>query len=137
MTLTDTGPLVALLDEDDHHHELCAAAAARIAVWPMLTTLPCFTEAMYLLGKAGGYSYQATLWKFRSAGHLRLHDLSSAEIDRAAALMATYRDTPMDLADASLVAAAERLDTRRIFTLDGHFRIYRLPDGGVMDVIPG
>jgi predicted nucleic acid-binding protein len=31
----------------------------------------------------------------------------------------------MDLADASLVAVAERLRVRHVFTLDGHFRIYR------------
>ena len=31
----------------------------------------------------------------------------------------------MDLADASLVAAAEQHDLRRIFTFDRHFHAYR------------
>ena len=39
--------------------------------------------------------------------------------------MRQYHDAPMDLADASLVVAAERLNLRRIFTLDSHFRAYR------------
>ena len=50
--------------------------------------------------------------------------------------MDQYRDTPMDLADASLVAVAEQLDQTRIFTLDQHFRIYRLKGTKAFDIIP-
>ena len=42
----------------------------------------------------------------------------------------------MDLADASLVATAERLGIRRVFTLDRHSYAYRLDDGSAMTVIP-
>ena len=51
-------------------------------------------------------------------------------------MMAKYRDLPMDLADATLVVAAEQHRLRRIFTLDGHFRLYRLSDGTQLDVVP-
>jgi uncharacterized protein len=135
--LADAGALVALLDRGDPYHAVTMAATRQIGAAQMVTTWPCFTEAMYLLGQTGGHARQSLLWRLRSEGRLRLHDLSPDEVDRAEALMKQYRDTPMDLADASLVAAAERLDTRRIFTLDRHFRIYRLPGGGVMEVIPG
>ncbi|HEX6748224.1 MAG TPA: hypothetical protein VF092_13090 [Longimicrobium sp.] len=91
---------------------------------------------MYLLGRAGGYYYQATLWRLRREGHLVLHDLSETEVDRAAMLMEKYRDAPMDLADATLVAAAETHEHRQIFTLDQHFRIYRLADGSVLEMVP-
>jgi hypothetical protein len=40
-------------------------------------------------------------------------------------LMEQYRNTPMDLADASLVTAAEALNFSRIFTLDSDFYVYR------------
>lgn len=52
------------------------------------------------------------------------------------ALMAKYADQPMDLADASLVATAERLGLRRLFTLDSDFYVYRLADGSTLDLIP-
>ena len=52
------------------------------------------------------------------------------------ALMERYRDTPMDIADASLVAAAEALDEQRIFTLDSDFFVYRLNDTGSFEVVP-
>jgi len=51
-------------------------------------------------------------------------------------LMRAFQDTPMDLADASLVAAAETLSVRHIFTFDGHFRAYRTQDGRALEVIP-
>jgi predicted nucleic acid-binding protein len=50
--------------------------------------------------------------------------------------MATYRDTPMDYADASLIAAAQTLRDPRIFTLDRHFHAYRFADGVAPQVIP-
>lgn len=136
MILTDTGPLVALLDIDDRHHQRCIAAIKRLPSEPMLTTWPCFTEAIYLLGAVGGYRYQANLWRLYTAGRLYLHAFSSAEIERMNKLMDTYQDTPMDLADASLVAVAESLNLQKVFSLDSHFYIYRLLDGKVLQVVP-
>ena len=135
MTLTDTGPLVALLDADDTHHADCVAALSRLRSGPLLTTWPCFTEAMYLLGSVGGHRYQNSLWRMRSKGRLLLHDLTAQEIDRMAVLMDKYHDTPMDLADASLVVAAEGLSVRQIFTVDTDFYVYRLADGEALEVV--
>jgi predicted nucleic acid-binding protein len=53
-----------------------------------------------------------------------------------AALMAQYRGTPIDLADASLVAVAESLRLRRVFTIDSDFYVYRLADGSALEVLP-
>ncbi|HSU14812.1 type II toxin-antitoxin system VapC family toxin [Longimicrobium sp.] len=135
MTLTDAGAIVALLDEDDPYHTRCVRTSGELPPG-LLTTWPCFTEAMYLLGKAGGYTYQAQLWSLRRRGFLSLHDLSGKETDRAAELMEKYRDTPMDLADASLMVTAETQGLRRIFTLDHHFRIYRLRGGLALEMVP-
>ncbi len=136
MILTDTGPLVALLDADDNYHKLCADALKHLPPGELLTTWPCFTEAMYLLGAAGGYRYQEALWKLRSDGHLIFHELTPPETDRMAELMGKYHDIPMDLADASLVVTAESRKLYRVFTTDGDFYIYRMKDGRAFEVIP-
>jgi uncharacterized protein len=136
MTLTDTGALVALLDADDPSHDTCAAAARRLPAGPLLTTWVCFTETMYLLGAVGGYRYQAALWALRATGRLVLHDLTPAEADRMATLMAQYQDTPMDLADASLGVVAESRTLRRVCTIDSDFSVYRLADGSALEVVP-
>jgi predicted nucleic acid-binding protein len=51
--------------------------------------------------------------------------------------MERYADAPMDHADATLVAAAEALDTATAFTLDRRgFTTYRLPRGKRFTVNP-
>lgn len=101
----------------------------------MITTWPCFTEAMYLLGEVGGYKYQKLLWNLRVMQRLTLLDLTAAEIDRMADLMSKYHDTPMDLADASLVTVIENRNLHPLFTLDSDFYIYRLRDGSAIPVV--
>src|SRR5205085_5407874 len=105
-TLTDTGPLVALVDAGEPEHETCRRALDRVSS-PMLTTWPVFTEAMHLLGDAGGWLAQRVLWQMRERRALDVADLEFAAVERARSLMEKYRDTPMDLADATLVALAE------------------------------
>jgi uncharacterized protein len=136
VTHTDTGPLVALINRNDPNHVLCTTTAKQLPAGPLVTTWPCFTEAMYLVFRAGGFPAQAALWRLRTTGRLLLHDLSVAEVDRMVELMEKYRDRPMDLADASLVVVAEHLRIRRLFTLDNDFHIYRLADGSALDLVP-
>lgn len=136
MTLTDTGPLVALINRNDPNHAKCIAAVKRLPGGVLLTTWPCFTEAMYLLFRAAGHPGQRALWQLLATGRLALDELTAADRDRMAELMGKYRDTPMDLADASLVAAAERLQTRQVFSLDSDFHVYRLADGSSFHIVP-
>jgi predicted nucleic acid-binding protein len=125
MTLTDTGPLVALIDGDDADHKQCVDALVKLSR-PLVTTWPCFTEAMYLVGSQGGYPAQEELWSYLEDGRVELHVSSAEERKRMRALMRQYKDTPMDLADASLVTAAEVLKVTRIFTVDSDFNVYRI-----------
>ena len=136
MILTDTGPIVAILDRrQGNNHERCVEAYRQIGN-PLLTTWPCFTEAMYFLLALRGWSGQSALWQLWERGFLLIHDADVAEHKRMKVLMEKYKDTPMDLADASLVAAAESLGLRRIFTLDSDFYVYRLNDKDAFEVIP-
>ena len=90
---------------------------------------------MYFLGRYGSFVYQTALWNLRATGRLVLHLSTLEEIDRMAELMTQYSNIPMDLADASLIAAAESLDLRRVFTFDSDFYIYRLINGNVLEII--
>ncbi len=50
--------------------------------------------------------------------------------------MSKYRDIPMDLVDASLVAVAEERGLTKVFTLDRDFRVYRLLGRRPFAVVP-
>jgi len=125
MTLTDAGPLVALIDADEEDHDRCRRALDTTSL-PLVTTWPAFTEAMYLLLRAGGPRGQAALWKLALSDRLEVVAPSREAFERSARLMVKYADRPMDLADATLVALAEERGERRIFTLDSDFHVYRL-----------
>ncbi len=136
VTLTDTGSLVALVDKDDQYHAQAAETLTRLPKTPLLTTWPCLTEAMYLLHRSIGYTAQEALWRLIEKAVLRLYPPSEDDWRRMRALMAQYEDAPMDLADASLVAAAEALSLARVFTFDRHFYAYRMANGSVLEVVP-
>lgn len=135
MTLTDAGPLIALIDADDPDHSRCVQTLDCVRL-PLVTTWPPFTEAMYLLGRASDWRAQNALWRLVQRQDLLVAAPSDAANTRAAILMAKYADRPMDLADATLVALAEERDDNRIFTLDADFHVYRFKGRRRFDAIP-
>ena len=135
MILVDAGPLIAIIDRGEPDHRICVEALSSLT-GPMLTTWPALTEAIYLLGRAGGWPAQEALWKLLARDDLQLVDLDQSLLRRTRALMKKHVDVPMDLADATLVAAAEKLKLNRILTLDSDFQIYRLAGKRYFEVIP-
>jgi predicted nucleic acid-binding protein len=133
--LCDAGPLIALIDRRDSQHLQCSRAFSALDE-KLLSTWPCFSEAMHLLMRAGGIVAAESLWNLVEEGELFLFDLDSTDRGRIRQLMLKYNDLPMDLADGSLVVAAERRKVRTVFTLDKDFRIYRSANGDHFDVIP-
>jgi predicted nucleic acid-binding protein len=127
MILVDTGPLVALFDPQDEQHNRCRGTLKEIGE-PIFTTTPVLTEAFHMLGPASTGSDR--LREFVQVGGLSVWFLDRAWLTRAFELMDLYADHPMDLADASLIAAAEALGTRRVFTIDRKdFETYRVRRG--------
>lgn len=127
MILVDTGPLVALFDPADSQHRSCAERLKAITE-PLCTTVPVLTEAFHLLTPASIGAQR--LMDFIIEGGIALWYLDDAALSRTFELMLGYGNVPMDLADGSLVAAAERLNARKVFTIDRKdFDIYRIRRG--------
>jgi predicted nucleic acid-binding protein len=133
--LVDAGPLVSLCDRNQPTHARCQKVLES-STEPIISTWACFVEAMYLVGRIGGYRLQEHLWELLLRGIVGLHEHSAGEPRQMASLMDRYQNVPMDLADASLVAVAELLEERTIFTLDSDFRIYRLANGDAFTIVP-
>jgi len=133
--LCDAGPMVALVDADDPYHQKCLRAAATLQPL-MVTTWPCLTEAMHLLHRAGGMSAQNELWSFVANGVLRLHLPGDDEWQRIRQLMNQYADMPLDMADASLVSAAERLNDYQLFSVDNSLRAVQIGDRRFFEFVP-
>jgi len=127
MILIDTGPLIALFDPGDSQHRRCVTALKTIRE-PVSTTVAVLTEAFHLLGPESVGSDR--LREFVENGGITIWFFDQATLTRAFELMELYSDHPMDLADASLIVAAESLGTRKVFTIDRNdFETYRVRRG--------
>lgn len=127
MILVDTGPLVALFDPKDEHHSRCRRTLSSIRE-SLSTTVPVLTEAFHVLEPQSVGSDR--LRDFIAKKGASVWNFDRASLVRAFELMETYADRPMDLADASIIVAAEELKTRKVFTIDRNdFQTYRVRRG--------
>ncbi|MBX3319103.1 MAG: PIN domain-containing protein [Nitrospira sp.] len=134
MILVDAGPLIAVIHKDDAHHARCVDTLQSITE-PLGTVWPALTEAMYLLSFS--WKAQDALWEMVERGVVEVLTLDRRDMSQARDRMKKYKDLPMDLADAALVAVAEREKIRRIFTLDRRdFEIYRPTKLGRFIILP-
>ena len=118
----DTGPLVALFDPSDHDHPQALAFFANPTVRGFVTTA-VITEVTHLLDFRRDLPVNFLRWLKRGA--FEVEDVAG-DLERIVVLMAKYADVPMDFADATIVAASERLGIRDVATLDSGFTIFRL-----------
>ena len=133
MILVDTGPFVALFDPADGQHVRCRATLKSLRD-SLFTTLPVLTETFHMLSPESLGA--ARLRDFLRKGGVSVWFMDQGTMERAFDLMDRYADHPMDLADASLVAAAESLGIRTIFTLDRNdFLSYRVLRGHRQEVL--
>jgi hypothetical protein len=100
-----------------------------------MTTWPVLTECFYLLNFS--WEVQDSLWLLIRRGGIEIHPLENELLLHCRELMKQYRDLPMDLADATLVALADAILVPKIFTLDHKdFSIYRFKQKKRFTLIP-
>ena len=66
-----------------------------------------------------------SLLEWINRGGLEMYGITAAQIQRIIDLTYKCGDLPMDLADATLVVAAEALEIREIISIDSDFYVYR------------
>ena len=124
MILVDAGPLVAIVDADDQYHDSCVRSLSDVDE-PLATLWPPLTEALHMLSDFP--RGQDAIWDMVERGAIQLLPLDATDVPRIRELMRKYASLPMDLADAALIAVAEREGVRKFFTVDRTgFAIYRL-----------
>jgi uncharacterized protein len=127
--VVDTSVIVAYMNAGDHAHE-------RVATWldevddDLATTPLIVAEVDHLVGARGTQAAVTALRSDLAAGAYVVEWWPGA-IASTVTVAERYADTGLGLADASLVALAERLGTIDIATLDErHFRAVRPLAGG-------
>jgi predicted nucleic acid-binding protein len=123
--IVDAGPLYAVGNARDVDHAVCDELLAG-ATGPLLVPALVVAEVAYLLGERIGAHAEVAFAKSIAAGEFTVEPVLDSEWSRIAELMEQYADLPLGMADASLVALAERHNAREIATLDHrHFSVVR------------
>jgi predicted nucleic acid-binding protein len=132
----DTGFLYALLNAGEQSHLIVRQAAERLDAIPLLPT-PVTVEVAYLIRRDLGAESLAQFTADLAEPRYALVAPTAADYGRAAAIVRQYADTHVDFVDAILTAMAERLDIRRILTLDQrHFRLFRPRHCEAFELLP-
>lgn len=123
--IVDSGALFALYDRSDRQHSAVRAAVER-ETGALVVPIAILAEIDYLLREFLGVEAELDFLRSMVEGSFSLEPLSAADLDRVVELVARYRDLDLGLADAAVIATAERLGIDRILTLDErHFRAVR------------
>jgi predicted nucleic acid-binding protein len=115
--LLDTSAVLAAADRADLNHE-AAVAWFRRADEPLLLGALTLGELDVLLQRELGPTATLAVVESITGGVIRLVSPSAADLARGADLLREASEHRPRLADAVLVAIAERLDVRRVATFD-------------------
>ncbi len=120
--LIDAGPIIALFNKRDQYHTPIVnfLETQNCNLW---TTWPVVTQASHILDFS--IKAQLNLLEWIKRGGLNLVSQNSESIEQLISYTKKYSDVPMDLADASLMIAAESLGIDKIISIDSDFYIYR------------
>jgi hypothetical protein len=124
--IADTSGILALLDRDEQYHQATVKLAESETIWVPATILP---EVDYLATKHLGEQVARAFLEALLENYFTYISVEPGDLVRSLQIMTRYRDATIGLVDSSIVALAERYQTRRILTLDRrHFSLIK-PQG--------
>jgi predicted nucleic acid-binding protein len=115
--LLDASAIVAAADRADLHHEAAVAWFARVDE-PLLLGALTLADLDVLLQRELGPVATVAVLRTLTDGAIRLVAPTDADLARASELLEQAAEHTPRLADAVLVASAERLGVRRVATFD-------------------
>ena len=136
MIVVDTSGLIALLDRGEPMHGAAHDAVAG-ARGPLVVTDFVLAETDYLVLRRLGRRAEAAFIAQLVDGVFLREAVTDADLARASDIIATFVDHDVGLTDATLLAVAERLHTRRILSLDHrHLAVFRDRRGQALELVP-
>jgi predicted nucleic acid-binding protein len=134
--IADSGAIYALYDRKDRHHAAVARALDRERGLVIIPSA-ILGELDYLLREYLGIQAEIDFIESLMSGAFTLENLTSEDVTRCHELITTYRTLDLGLADAAVIATAERLNIDRILSVDKRdFRNVRSSKGRPFVLLP-
>lgn len=123
--LIDSGPLLALFNRNDKWHAPCKAWLQMHPEVRLHSTWPVLTEVCALLARRIHNEAALDFLKWVQRGAVSLDVPADWSLTSVLGMCERFASLPLDLADASIAEAAERLQIRHIVSIDKDFDVYR------------
>jgi len=122
----DTSAFFALANlADKHHAEAVAAYQASVGDDDLQTSDHVLIETWYLLRSRLGRSAAMAFWDGFDGGIITVVGVTAADFRRGREIAQEWPDQAFSIVDCTSFALIERLDIRRAFAFDRHFRVVR------------
>ena len=134
--IVDTSALLAYFNAREPDHE-AVSGVIEINDELLVVSPYVLAELDYLIAKRVGVDAELAVLRELSSGAWELAVVGVAELELTTSIIEKYSDQDIGLADASMVALADRYQTRTIVTLDRrHFDVLRPIGGGRFSIRP-
>ena len=134
--VVDAGPLYALADRDDAFHEECLDLLGSFP-GPLIVPTLVITKVAYLIGARLSARAEVLFAQDLAEGAFIVDPVHPADWVRIAELVAAYRDFPLGIAAASVIACAERHGLLELASLDRrHSAAVRPHHGTAFTLLP-
>jgi len=134
--VADSGAIYGLYNKRDRYHRALRTAVVN-EPGVILVSAAILSEIDYLITAKLGHKAELDLLDDILSGAFTLEPFTSADLRRSRELIAQYSTLDLGLADAAVIATAERLGIRRVLTVDErHFRVVRSSDGKPFTLLP-
>ena len=134
--IVDTGPIVAAADADDPRQRLALGLLEGLP-GPLIVPTPILTEAEYLIRERISEEAALGLLDDCAEGVLSHTPIDKADLKRITDIIRSHPGLKLGLADASVVAQAERMQATTILTFDHRdFRRVRPAHVKTLELLP-
>lgn len=136
MILVDTSAALQLASSTGQRHQDVLRVVEQLD-GPFLLSPFVLAELDYMLIERHGQEKQLALLSQVVEGAYELAEFGRVDVEAACAVMKTYADLRVGLADASIVVLAEKHATVDVLSFDHrHFRVISGPDGRPFRLLP-
>ena len=134
--VVDAGPLFAALDVTDRHHAACLSMI-HSADEQLVIPSPALVEVAYWVEQELHTGVLVTLLDDIARDVYRVENLHAADYARVRDLCQQYADARVGFVDAAVLAVVERLEERKLATLDRrHFGLMRPRHIEALELLP-
>jgi len=134
--LLDSGFLFASLNSSEVEHQATIRVLENIRE-PIVLPVPAITEVAYLIARDISNEAAADFVASLAATALTLETPLQEDYSRCAEILRQYSDANLDFVDGLIVALAERLNIKRLLTLDRRdFQLIRPKHCASFELLP-